>query len=65
MIDKILLKSLLEEKEAINQEYKAFSDKCADFDARLCQCLGVPKGTAITHDDIIEVLLDEVQNDNE
>jgi hypothetical protein len=65
MIDKILLKCLLEARNDLNEEYKAFSDKCADFDARLCQCLGVPKGTAITHDDIIEVLLDEVQNDNE
>ena len=65
MIDKILLKSLLEEKEALNEEYKAFSAKCADFDARLCGCMGVPNGAAITHQDIIDALLDEGQNDNE
>ena len=64
MIDKVLLKSLLEEKEALNEEYKAFSTKCADFDARLCECMGLVKGTAITHQDIIDALLDEVKNDN-
>lgn len=64
MVDKILLGSLMKEREQINAEYKEFTEKCRDFDNRLCDCLGVDRGTAIKEDDIIKLLLNEDLNDN-
>jgi len=65
MIDKVLLMRLLEEKKVLEKRYKDFVDDCKCFDDRLCECLGVPKGTAIKHEDILKILLDEENNDNE
>lgn len=64
MVDKILLGSLMKEREQINAEYKEFTEKCRDFDNRLCDCLGVDRGTSIKEDDIIKLLLNEDLNDN-
>jgi len=64
MVDKILLGSLMKEREEINAQYKEFTEKCRNFDNRLCDCLGVERGTAIKEDDIIKVLLKDDCDDS-
>jgi len=57
MVDRKLLKEMMVERKAIEDESIAFNAKCADFNLRLRKCFDLKDGVELKESDIIGELL--------